>query len=60
VTATAMVIVVVIVAVVVTPLTTKLRRLVRHIGLIEMAGRSLSPAAQQFASAVSDACRAMT
>src|ERR1043166_4031253 len=28
--------------------------LVRHIGLIEMAGRSLSPAAQQFASAVTD------
>jgi len=34
--------------------------LVRHIGLIESAGRSLSPAAQQFVSAVFEACRGMS
>ena len=32
--------------------------LVREIGLIESTGRSLSPSAQQFASAIRDACRA--
>jgi len=34
--------------------------LVRHIGLIESAARSLSPAAQQFADVVYDACRRMS
>ena len=33
--------------------------LMRHIGLIESATRSLSPAAQQFAGVVYDACRGM-